>query len=45
MKGVLKITDGEHFTQTLASGVGRHRTYGFGMLLIKPAIRQYAVSE
>ena len=45
MKGLLTITDGANFTGTLAAGVGRHRAYGFGMLLIKPAIRRDAMRE
>ncbi|TVR13368.1 MAG: type I-E CRISPR-associated protein Cas6/Cse3/CasE [Planctomycetota bacterium] len=36
--GVLRITNPEAFTQTLAKGIGRHRAFGFGMLLLKPAL-------
>lgn len=36
MRGVLNITDSEAFTHLLARGVGRHRAYGFGMLLLRP---------
>ena len=43
MRGVVTITDGERFTDTLAQGIGRHRSYGFGMLLIKPAIRGHGI--
>lgn len=35
--GTLTVTDGEAFAQTLARGVGRHRSFGFGMLLLRPA--------
>lgn len=35
--GVLEITDGERFATGLSSGIGRHRAFGFGMLLLKPA--------
>lgn len=35
--GTLTITDGEAFAQTLARGVGRHRSFCFGMLLLRPA--------
>lgn len=35
--GRLEITDGALFAQSLARGVGRHRAFGFGMLLVKPA--------
>ena len=37
MRGVLTITDAEAFAALLAKGVGRHRAYGFGMLLLRPA--------
>ena len=37
MRGVLTITDSEAFASTLAQGIGRHRSYGFGMLLLRPA--------
>ncbi len=37
MRGVLAITDGAAFSQLLARGVGRHRSYGYGMLLLRPA--------
>ena len=43
MRGVITITDGKNFTQTLATGLGRHRAYGFGMLLIKPAIGAHGI--
>ena len=35
--GVLAITDGEAFAGGLARGIGRHRSFGFGMLLLRPA--------
>lgn len=34
--GVLVVTDPEAFATLLASGIGRHRAFGFGMLLLKP---------
>ena len=37
MRGELVITDGDAFTGLLAGGVGRHRAYGYGMLLLRPA--------
>ena len=37
MQGVLTVTDPEAFASTLAQGIGRHRSYGFGMLLLRPA--------
>ena len=36
MRGNLVITDGDAFARLLAAGVGRHRAYGYGMLLLKP---------
>ena len=35
--GVLRVVDPEGFPRMLASGVGRHCGFGFGMLLLKPA--------
>ena len=37
MRGNLVITDGDAFARLLAQGVGRHRAYGYGMLLLRPA--------
>lgn len=34
--GVLQVTDGDAFAATLRRGIGRHRGFGFGMLLLKP---------
>lgn len=34
--GRLRITDGAEFGAALARGIGRHRAFGFGMLLLKP---------
>ncbi len=36
IKGVLSVTDSEAFRDLLMRGVGRHRAFGFGMLLLKP---------
>jgi len=35
--GVFRVKDGEAFQHLLARGVGRHRAFGFGMLLLRPA--------
>lgn len=35
-KGVLEIVDGESFSALMSHGIGRHRAFGFGMLLIRP---------
>lgn len=36
-KGQLEVGNAEAFADLLARGVGRHRAFGFGMLLLKPA--------
>ena len=36
-RGTLRVTDPERFHALLARGVGRHRAFGFGMLLLRPA--------
>jgi len=40
--GTLTVTDAEAFAALLASGIGRHRTYGYGMLLLRPPQRPAA---
>lgn len=35
--GVLRVTDPDAFAALLARGVGRHRAFGYGMLLLRPA--------
>ena len=39
MSGVLTVTDAEGFAKLLAGGIGRHRAYGYGMLLLRPPRR------
>lgn len=36
MEGRLVIRDGERFSELVARGIGRHRGFGFGMLLLSP---------
>ena len=36
MQGNLTITDPAEFARLLARGLGRHRAYGYGMLLLRP---------
>ena len=36
-KGVLQIDDSDRFSDLLARGIGRHRAFGYGMLLLRPA--------
>jgi CRISPR system Cascade subunit CasE len=36
-KGQLQVGNSSAFNRLLARGVGRHRAFGFGMLLLKPA--------
>jgi len=40
MRGVITITHSDSFAQLLARGVGRHRAYGYGMLLLRPQRRR-----
>lgn len=35
-KGHLRVTEGDAFAAMVARGVGRHRAFGYGMLLLKP---------
>jgi CRISPR system Cascade subunit CasE len=39
MEGTLTVTDPTAFSALLARGVGRHRAFGFGMLLLRPPTR------
>ena len=36
-EGVLEVTEPDAFASGLARGIGRHRAFGFGMLLLRPA--------
>jgi len=36
LRGDLEVRDGAAFLRLLARGVGRHRAYGFGMVLLRP---------
>jgi CRISPR system Cascade subunit CasE len=36
LRGVLSVTDPSAFAHLLSRGVGRHRAYGYGMLLLRP---------
>lgn len=35
--GQLEIGDGDAFARLVSRGIGRHRSFGFGMLLLRPA--------
>ena len=37
IRGELEITNGADFSELLAHGIGRHKAYGYGMLLLRPA--------
>ena len=37
VSGALRVSDAEAFRALLARGLGRHRAFGFGMLLLRPA--------
>ena len=39
LQGDLTIQDGAAFAKLLARGIGRHRAFGFGMLLLRPPSR------
>ena len=39
LHGTLTVTDPSAFADLLARGVGRHRSYGYGMLLLRPPQR------
>ena len=39
MHGALTITDAGRFNALLRRGIGRHRAFGFGMLLLRPEVR------
>ena len=34
--GIIRITDSEAFSLLLHRGIGRHKTFGYGMLLLRP---------
>lgn len=36
LHGTLSVTDPTAFTKVLATGIGRHRAYGYGMLMLRP---------
>jgi CRISPR system Cascade subunit CasE len=36
-RGLIHVVDPDRFAELLAKGVGRHRAFGFGMLLLRPA--------
>ena len=38
MRGTLTITDPVEFGSLLANGIGRHKAYGYGMLLLRPPL-------
>lgn len=37
LEGMLEVKDPQRFAELLVRGVGRHRAFGFGMLLLRPA--------
>ena len=39
--GVLQVRDSAAFAALVARGIGRHRAFGFGMLLLKPAVADW----
>ena len=41
LAGVLRVSEEAAFAQLLARGLGRHRAFGFGMLLLKPVAMRW----
>lgn len=41
-EGVLTVADPGAFSRVLARGLGRHRAFGFGMILLRPAAPHHA---
>jgi CRISPR system Cascade subunit CasE len=39
--GVLQVRDSDAFAALVARGIARHRAFGFGMLLLKPAVADW----
>ena len=37
MRGSITVTEPSGFSDLVARGIGRHRAYGYGMLLLRPA--------
>ena len=37
LNGHLTVTDGEDFMALMASGIGRHKSFGYGMIKVRPA--------
>ena len=37
LAGQLRVTNSQAFAQLLANGIGRHRAFGFGLVLLRPA--------
>ena len=37
MRGIFTVAEPEAFAGLLSRGIGRHRSYGYGMLLLRPA--------
>lgn len=40
--GALTITNPERFSELLSCGVGRHRSYGYGMILLRPPNQKFS---
>ena len=38
MRGSIIVTEPSQFTDLVARGIGRHRAYGYGMVLLRPAL-------
>lgn len=40
--GILRVRNSDAFASLVARGIGRHRAFGFGMLLLKPAVTDWS---
>ena len=38
MRGTLTVSDASEFERVVADGIGRHKAYGYGMLLLRPPL-------
>ena len=41
VRGIMTVTDSDKFNDLIARGIGRHRTYGYGMIMLEPMSRDH----
>ena len=39
LRGIMTVTNPGEFNQLIAHGLGRHRAYGYGMILLRPPVK------